>query len=348
MGIGNTINFLPFLRTLRNSFPFAKITLVTATKESNMVFIKSANVVDNFFFYKKTKLSLLITCLKIFVRQFDALFIKWHDDHWIARFIKSSPYSTKIGHVSSAGWESRFDDLLDIKVNLKAGASDKEQYLALAKAIGVEVFIDNEFIELPVPASQKADQVYSQLTLNGNTNFIGLHFDCSSKQEYKNIGASKWSDVLSQLLVDLKDVQFLLLGSGEDDTSLKIANFYSHNNRVINLLNRLTIDETAAIIKKLKLLIGNDSSLKTIASALGVPAVVPYGCTDFSRSAPIYSTIRIVRLNLNCSPCDKFGKTNWDSCTHKSCVNNLYPEQIIKEVNSVYKNLSRTVLHKIH
>ena len=84
---------------------------------------------------------------------------------------------------------------------------------------------------------------------------------------------------------------------------------YPQQTRIINLVNKTTLDQTLNIISKSKYIITNDSFAAHGADVFKIPASVLFGATSpLFGFVPIYNKISTEYLNLSCSPCSRHGK----------------------------------------
>jgi heptosyltransferase-2 len=75
--------------------------------------------------------------------------------------------------------------------------------------------------------------------------------------------------------------------------------------RCLNLAGKVNLRQFMALAGRLKLFITNDSGPMHIAAALGVPTVAVFGSTDPTLTGPVGSRVRVVKKDLECSPCFK-------------------------------------------
>jgi heptosyltransferase-1 len=109
---------------------------------------------------------------------------------------------------------------------------------------------------------------------------------------------SNWSELADRLLA--QGLQPVVLGGPADrEAAQRIA---SGRPGVLNFAGRLKLDESVALISKAQLLIGVDTGLTHMGSALRVPTVVLFGSTRPYREGPTPRT-RILYDALSCSPC---------------------------------------------
>lgn len=90
-----------------------------------------------------------------------------------------------------------------------------------------------------------------------------------------------------------------------------------------------TLAEAVDLMSLVDTVITNDSGLMHVAAALNKKMVAIYGSSDPGFTPPLNNKARIISLNLKCAPCFK------RKCPlgHTNCLNHLYPEQVLLEMN---------------
>ncbi len=71
----------------------------------------------------------------------------------------------------------------------------------------------------------------------------------------------------------------------------------------VNLAGKTTVRELMALLSLSSFLVTNDSGPMHIGAALGVPLVAIFGPTDWRRTAPWSPRAKVVRAEIDCSPC---------------------------------------------
>jgi heptosyltransferase-2 len=71
----------------------------------------------------------------------------------------------------------------------------------------------------------------------------------------------------------------------------------------VNLAGRTTVRELMSLLASCAFLVTNDSGPMHIGAALGVPIAAIFGPTDWKKTAPWTKTSRVVRVDVDCSPC---------------------------------------------
>ncbi|MEP7353454.1 MAG: lipopolysaccharide heptosyltransferase II [Acidobacteriota bacterium] len=74
---------------------------------------------------------------------------------------------------------------------------------------------------------------------------------------------------------------------------------------VHNFAGRTTLAEYIELAAACRVYLSNDSGAMHIASALGVPTVTVFGATNHVTTGPTGPVARIIRENVECSPCQK-------------------------------------------
>jgi len=83
--------------------------------------------------------------------------------------------------------------------------------------------------------------------------------------------------------------------AGEIETGMR--------NPPVNLAGKTTVRELMALLSLSSFLITNDSGPMHIGAALGVPLVAIFGPTDWRRTSPWSGRAKVVRAQIDCSPC---------------------------------------------
>ncbi len=184
-----------------------------------------------------------------------------------------------------------------------------------------------------------------------------IYTSCAEKQKVSSIiqdikrpivclfaGASislrKWSPIrwakVSDRLWDM-GFQCVLLGSKLDsDINRKIASYCSSEIR--DLTGLLSISETAELFRKSRLLISTDSGILHIAVIEGLSTVSLFGPGIADKWAPKGSKHKVIRKELPCSPCTRFGSTPY--CKKKAlCMRLIKVEDVMEAVCELLNHL---------
>jgi len=89
----------------------------------------------------------------------------------------------------------------------------------------------------------------------------------------------------------------------------------------IDFVGKLSILETAAVLRDSSLFITVDTGCMHVADALHVPMIVVFGGSLISKNGPLSPRARIVRLGLPCQPCQRTG--SFAACAGRNCLSQL-------------------------
>lgn len=99
----------------------------------------------------------------------------------------------------------------------------------------------------------------------------------------------------------------------------------------------LNPDDTAALISRLDLVIGNDSGMAHMGGFLRVPTLALCGITDGNVVFGSYSTVEVVQARAACTGCLWFKENGFKPWCMKGCnaIEDLKPELVVERVGKV-------------
>lgn len=71
----------------------------------------------------------------------------------------------------------------------------------------------------------------------------------------------------------------------------------------VNLAGRTTVRELMSLLSQCSFLVTNDSGPMHIGAALGIPIAAIFGPTDWRKTSPWTEKARVLRVDVDCSPC---------------------------------------------
>ena len=94
---------------------------------------------------------------------------------------------------------------------------------------------------------------------------------------------------------------------------------------IVDLIGRLSLLDSAALLKRSRLFITNDTGPMHIAAILKVPMVAIFGGGYLSRFDPrkISSRTIVLSKNVECAPCEK------TQCASLKCLKEILPEEVL-------------------
>jgi heptosyltransferase I len=195
-------------------------------------------------------------------------------------------------------------------------------YLDVLRALGIRV--DRDFEWLPA-----RPEVFRLLRCR----IPSLESDCIAVQPGARWDTKRWPidhfrQLIAQLRARLPRTQILILGGG-DDRPLGAALSAAGTEGVLDLTGQLDLQELVEVMRRVRVLVTNDTGPMHIAAALGRPVVGLFGPTEPRRTGPYGSQHRILRHELPCSPCLK-SRCRWRDPL--ACLVGILPRQVADAV----------------
>lgn len=127
----------------------------------------------------------------------------------------------------------------------------------------------------------------------------------------------------------------LLALGGKADAELNQKNIAEAGVPSLNLSGKLTLRQSAAVLRRCGLAIGTDTSLAHIACAVGIPNVILLGGGHFGRFLPYSPLTSVVTLPLACFGCD------WQCRNEKPyCIQSVAESTIAEAVTQTLDRVS--------
>jgi len=133
----------------------------------------------------------------------------------------------------------------------------------------------------------------------------------------------RFAAVADRLVEESGAVVVVTCGPGEEHLARAIAAAAERPLRVFDD-PRLTLGELKSLIKRCDLLICNDTGPRHFAKAFNVPVVTVFGPTHPQWTATSYRAERIVRIEVDCGPC----QAKVCPLGHVKCMTGVTPEAV--------------------
>ena len=124
----------------------------------------------------------------------------------------------------------------------------------------------------------------------------------------------------------------VILVGGPDDVELAARTAAAAKVQLASAIGELKLKETAALIGKCQLFVGNDSAPLHMAAAVKTPTISLYGPTDPAQFAPFGSGHSAIYKALPCSPCFKFlgpAGQHLPKCARPYCMEAIQADEVL-------------------
>lgn len=124
--------------------------------------------------------------------------------------------------------------------------------------------------------------------------------------------------------------QIWLFGSEKDKPVAEQIN-QACLEQCVNLCGKTSLAEAIDLMSLSACVVSNDSGLMHIAAALNRPVVAVYGSTDPAFTPPLGDKVKMIRSDMQCSPCFQ------RECPlqHHLCMKNIQPERVKAAVSEL-------------
>lgn len=331
--IGDAVMTTPAVRTIRQNFPGAEITLLALPWVADV--FRASPHVDKIYIYDKKGRHhgvkgtfVLANDLRkegydaaiLLQNAFEAAFITF----WAGIPVRAGYTTDGRGILLTHGVKKQ----KDIK--------EKHQvhyYQEMLQGLGLKTGPDT--LELPLADDDVlwASNSLIQFTGNHASRIIGIN-PGAAYGPAKCWPVNKYAALVKKLCSE-PDITVLVFGTDADRIAAEtIKEAAADRGRVIDLTGKTTLGQALAMISMCNVFVTNDSGLMHVAAALQVPTVAIFGSTDHIATGPYSENASIVRIELDCSPCLK------THCPkkHFRCMEDISVEDVAR---AVYAHLEK-------
>lgn len=325
--VGDALLTTPALASLRRSFPQAYIVLLIRP-ELNGLFIANPHI-DEVIPYRKEGyhqglLGMWRLAQELKRHQFDLAFLLQNafEAAWIA-FLAEIPHRWGYA-VQGRGL------LLTARVHPDQKIRHSHQvdyYLGLVQALGLEFAERRLVLEIPREAEEAAERLLQAEGLDTGDALVGLN-PGSSYGPAKRWMPEGFATLANQLARD-GHRRVVIFGSRRDISgAAQVASLIQVG--AVNLAGRTSLEVLAALLKRCRALVTNDTGAMHVAAAMGTPVVALFGPTDPQTTGPLGEGHQIIYHPIACSPC-----LLRECPTDHECMKAISVEEVLAAVEKV-------------
>ncbi|MBN1493690.1 MAG: glycosyltransferase [Candidatus Omnitrophica bacterium] len=327
-GIGNVVMLVPMLRTLREAYKKASITLMIGEPGAADI-LKGEGLVDETVLFDQNVRRSFIQSVRLIAairrQRFDCIIMASN-----THALKGSILSMMLGgryrigeDIAHQGW------FYTHKIPFRYPTHEIDGAAAIVKALGLNAVL--KYPELNISCNEK-EAILIYLRHHGiqdDAFLIGVHAGSGEVQKKIRRWPKERFARLADEIRDRYNATIVLTGGAREQGLVdEIAAMMEVT--PLKTAGQLSIRLTAALIERCALFIGNDSGLMHIAAAVGTPSVVIWGPTNQAITAPHGEAVTIVRKDLACSPCYKNGKV---ACSELHCFTSISVNMVLDAVS---------------
>ncbi len=336
-GIGDVITSIPTIDNLKFSFPEAKIdvlnesvhgvgktflrknknidSLIKLERDPGESGLRKLRLIPSLIFGKSSIFSKLGFLRQMARKDYDIIFNCYPSTK------KSAIFSFIVGRKIRAGMaDNPYSFLFNAKVD--SGKKHKIDIESeLIERIGGRIKDKGVHLNLDLNAAEKRISAVLKKNKIGK-DFVIIH--TSRPKDYRKWDVSNWKAVADFLI--LKKHRVVLIGSGTDCILVKKLNMLVKD--TVDLCGKFSLEETAALIKKSRLVLCTNSGIMNLACALEAKTIALSGPSTYGWNAFGKNSVNIRGSYDRCEgPCETH-----KACNHLSCMASISSSTVIDEV----------------
>lgn len=336
--IGDTILTVPFLRNLRLAEPDAFIAWVVAPGSSEV--IKGIPYVDELIYWDPQTIHADSSGAHKTWRE-KLQFLKTLREHEFdkAYVLKRSLGSAIMAYISGAGERVGFATegrslLLTKRVPYRNDQHEVLNFLDVLRRDGVPVVDDHLEAWLSPEEELFAENFYRNAGIQPDESLIGIHPFAANPPRAWHL--DNFIELANRLQSE-KNCRIVFFGGPRDKDA--VPELLTKMSSVpVLAIGGTTIRQSMALIKRLKLLVCNDSGIMHLAASLQVPLVALFGPQSPVKFGPWGEKCRVVYSSFPCSPCkQKFFTECQPSLRERpECLESITVQQVFQAVNDSF------------
>jgi lipopolysaccharide heptosyltransferase II len=310
-GIGDAVLLIPAIQALRKKFPQATIHILSE-KRNSAVFALYPDIQKVYHYDRPIEL------LTAICSNYDVVIDteQWHRlSALVARAVKA-PQS--IGFATNERKK-----LFTHRVPYSHDIPETISFLNLIEPLVGDVSYDPcmPFLNVPEKSAEKIELLLKPLS---SSKIVSLFPGGSIREK-------RWGgDRFHRTAEPLSEQGYGIVVVGGKDNAREGETIIQGIPGSLNLCGKLSLPETAAVLKRSSLLITGDSGIMHIGYGLGVKIVALFGPGNDKKWAPLGKRCTVITKNLACSPCSSYGYTK--RCRdHAACMSGITVEEVVHE-----------------
>ncbi len=305
--IGDLILSTPAIKTVRESFPDAEISLMVREYTRELV-------VDNPYVDK------VLTCEKEKVGNGYDLSISLHPGLKPNYLAFRSKARYRIGYIGSGGSFFLTHKIIDDReIRLR---HEVESALEVVGSIGCVTKDKRLQISVTEEGEEFAERFFKENRLKENDLVIAIH--PGARQEYIKWKKEGFASVADKLIEEER-AKVILIGAGKEKRLVEEVASLMQNKPFFAVGLKLT--QLVSLIKRCNLFIGNSSGPMHIAAALGIPVVAIFGnihpLDSYQEWGPWGEGHVVISKNMKCPDCHP------GDCKSLDCMKKITTDEVL-------------------
>jgi lipopolysaccharide heptosyltransferase II len=332
-GMGSLILSSPMVRAVKQTYPNARIDLLTI--EQNRALSGILPIFDRVYTIETRSLfsvlrSMFSTLRRIRREKYDVII----DAEFFSRFSALVSHLARprysVGFYLPEIWRGNF---LTHPVHFNYYRHAIVTFMALAKRLGIE---SGDYSLEPLVVSTKVENsVQAKLEVIGvasGRRLVCVNVNTGPLSPERRWPEASFAKLIRSVLSEFPDVTIFLVGAPSDVPVVsKMCSLLSSEDqaRLLNVAGKFNLEELCALLTKSELLITNDSGPLHIAEALAVPTISFFGPETPLLYGPTGDTHVVFYKGIYCSPCLNVHNQKKAPCNGNNvCMQLISPDEV--------------------
>lgn len=316
-GIGDIINLLPILRSLRNQRPLCIITVLICQEQVFTILQREESV--NNVILGPTPLVKFIQSIRFFATTIRNIKpdVILQDFLGSSGKIRSTLCNLVSGAVIRVGYNTKlrgFCNTYTLQATPRKHVQDL--YFELLEILEFKKEIYSNMVFLTPDELKFAETFYKYNGLKWNDYVIAMHFGYTPMTNFKRVFPIEKALTIIRKLTE-KKYKVLLLGSkNEHEVLTYIAKEFK--DQVVVATNK-DLFQTAALIKNANIMVSADTGIMHLAGAVGATTIGLFGATGEQRARPLTEKGSILYADILCRPCWNDHRLGKETIVQRDC-----------------------------
>jgi len=338
--IGDILHSMPFLYRLKKVYPNIKVSWVVNREYADL--LEGNELIDKIYIFERKKWgkkrSFFYT-LKEFFNFTNEIKNNKYDLVIDLQGLLRSGLITYLAGVKKRIGLSDSREFSRLFYNHIVNVCDKkrhavDRYLLVSSYIGIDG-IHTKQIRFPIKwgvcADKKIDKFFENNKINNGD--LKIAINPISRWQSKCWIPEKYAQ-LADYMIESMGAKVIFVGAKSDQENVnRILGLMK--NKPISAVGETSLQELAALLKRMDLMVTNDSGPMHMAVAVDIPVVAIFGPTDPQLTGPYGDNNFVLKKTTKCNTC--FKKT----CKYKYCMNLISVEEVVSAIQILIEK-SRT------
>lgn len=205
-----------------------------------------------------------------------------------------------------------------------------DMFLNIVLSLGVEPASKEPYLAFSPEADAWADRFLEERGVNRGELLIGIN--PGAFKQSKRWPEPRYAELSDMMIKEFGAKIIIFQGRGEDKIVGKVVSLMREKAIVANT----SIKELAALTRRCKLFVSNDTGPMHVAAASGTPVIALFGPADPQRSRPWGRDHIVIKKNLPCSPCSRI------ACKELNCMKAITVEDVFQAVRAQLKRIKES------